>query len=977
MKARLEQTHAALTAEQVAISAIVAAMQPLEDALAADGTLAVQAAWTGLVAQLRTRLRAVLRYGIPEAMPSGGVELTRAHVGEQLIQAIGVETILNGQARRITHGPRSRLHRAAAGRCRRRRARARAPRRRPLRRLCRGRQDAPRQRLRRRSRCSQAHAEGLARAERPRPPHRRRPIPWRSRPGCSRWRACGRPLQAWDLVATYHEWLRDAAAGLGRRCSCRLRRRRRGSAAPSRPDQGRRCRLDHGARRARELRRARDAGCSWTSGPSSCRPPTRRPASPCTSTGPNAVAPQALLLAVAPTQTGHVGVERPRRDPRRHAGRGRGSAPSSPTTSATRISRCCRRSSRRSTNDVRAGHGEARRDRRRHRQGAEEPTCQLFDIKAAQQLMHLTLQFPPVIVGWNRLEGRPAHRRFRAARSAPRCATRCGSSRASGSSASSKARTPARPWMSARRCASIRCSTTLSIAPRPLPTIRRRPLETHVERETVPFDLTLHAQVTRIFWRADRRRAEPAPCVRAKLPRCLQADGGAIAGRLGDDDATRHAFDAGGARIARCLEAAEGRSPTAARDRRERLRPAGRARPRRSSRPGTTSPPGSRRSSASRRRRRRRLAWRRSSNTSSPSPPTPPIAGRASSPPSSTPRVDLDWFAFDVDATPGAHVTRGDGSTAVPTPASGEPLSFIPTPVSFRRHAEPPLLGDGEPADRVRRHRRQHHRHRQAAADRVRAGLRQRLVRHPLRAAGRHAERSRRACSSATPSASRRSLAAGRARAATIDWQRWSMFTLSAHAGDGRGRHALLPAARASPSCSRRRRSRRSSSCATRWPTWRGASSASSPSRLGQGISGYTVAARAAATVPAPPPLHATTAPVRYVLGTDVPYNWIPFIPVHRPGSRARCSCSARACPRTRAGRRGRRAPRSSSPKPYFINEEEVPRAGKLVTRGYQRARWLDGRDPAWIGRRVTTGRGEGSSGLAFDQAVDVPRSGT
>jgi len=71
------------------------------------------------------------------------------------------------------------------------------------------------------------------------------------------------------------------------------------------------------------------------------------------------------------------------------------------------------------------------------------------------------------------------------------------------------------------------------------------------------------------------------------------------------------------------------------------------------------------------------------------------------------------------------------------------------------------------------------------------------------------------------------------------------------------------------------------------------------------------------------------------------------------------------------------RAPRTAilDIKPYFVNEEEVPRSGKLVTRSYQHARWLDGRTLTWIGRRVTTGRGEGTSGLAFDRAVDVPKS--
>jgi hypothetical protein len=46
----------------------------------------------------------------------------------------------------------------------------------------------------------------------------------------------------------------------------------------------------------------------------------------------------------------------------------------------------------------------------------------------------------------------------------------------------------------------------------------------------------------------------------------------------------------------------------------------------------------------------------------------------------------------------------------------------------------------------------------------------------------------------------------------------------------------------------------------------------------------------------------------------------------------------------------------------YFLYEEEVPRAGRIVTRYFQRARWLEGKTLLWIGRKSTTGRGEGSA---------------
>jgi streptogramin lyase len=56
----------------------------------------------------------------------------------------------------------------------------------------------------------------------------------------------------------------------------------------------------------------------------------------------------------------------------------------------------------------------------------------------------------------------------------------------------------------------------------------------------------------------------------------------------------------------------------------------------------------------------------------------------------------------------------------------------------------------------------------------------------------------------------------------------------------------------------------------------------------------------------------------------------------------------------------------------YYINGEEVRRAAKIVTSAHKRSRWLDGATITWKGRRVTTGKGEGSSGLAFDQVADI-----
>lgn len=139
------------------------------------------------------------------------------------------------------------------------------------------------------------------------------------------------------------------------------------------------------------------------------------------------------------------------------------------------------------------------------------------------------------------------------------------------------------------------------------------------------------------------------------------------------------------------------------------------------------------------------------------------------------------------------------------------------------------------------------------------------------------------------------------------------------------------------------------------------------PSATGSGADGYVVG-RAAATPTPSLPLHPTAAQARYILGTDVPPNWHPFIPVHVPGGNRKVQLQRARMPEQRDifGRVLR------VPSPYYVNEEEAPRAGKTVSRSYQRGRWVDGRTLVWLGRRVTTGRGEGNSGLAFDQVEDL-----
>jgi hypothetical protein len=142
--------------------------------------------------------------------------------------------------------------------------------------------------------------------------------------------------------------------------------------------------------------------------------------------------------------------------------------------------------------------------------------------------------------------------------------------------------------------------------------------------------------------------------------------------------------------------------------------------------------------------------------------------------------------------------------------------------------------------------------------------------------------------------------------------------------------------------------------------------------------------------LPEPPP-GAAGAKIRYQVMSDVPEYWIPMIPVHVAGDNRQVQLQRAAMlrildgdivgghpvdpapvrPRTSLLRFGLDG--DGSPASYILHEEEVPRAGTRVTQAFQRTRWRDGRAWVWLGVRKQTGRGEGSSGLAFDRIVDLP----
>jgi len=143
------------------------------------------------------------------------------------------------------------------------------------------------------------------------------------------------------------------------------------------------------------------------------------------------------------------------------------------------------------------------------------------------------------------------------------------------------------------------------------------------------------------------------------------------------------------------------------------------------------------------------------------------------------------------------------------------------------------------------------------------------------------------------------------------------------------------------------------------------------------------------------PPLEAAEeAFLKYMLSNEVPENWIPFIPTHvGPDNRAihlqRASMPRKTDsgylsirPRTEVLRFGFRdnlahevgphinVQTDKQLAPYFVNEEEVPRAGAKISGTLQRTRWMNGKIINWYGYKKQLGKGEGSSGLQFDKVA-------
>ncbi|HEX8149790.1 MAG TPA: hypothetical protein VF591_21600 [Pyrinomonadaceae bacterium] len=230
-------------------------------------------------------------------------------------------------------------------------------------------------------------------------------------------------------------------------------------------------------------------------------------------------------------------------------------------------------------------------------------------------------------------------------------------------------------------------------------------------------------------------------------------------------------------------------------------------------------------------------------------------------------------------------------------------------------------------------------------------------------------------------------------RGAGTAWQRWGMFTLNTGGGNVDTSLLLLPTVpkgQEGPPLETVVLIRDEMANMV-WGIEKTVRLASGDTKQGreaaaETLSFYKQLAAADPPPPAPGTLIANDAKIRYQVMSTVPENWIPFIPVHVEGDNRETQLQRAAMPRVIEGdpqiRKVR--PRTSllregldqaQKAAYYLHEEEVPRAGVQVSQSFQRTRWRDGGVFIWLGARKQTGRGEGSSGLAFDSILDVKTS--
>lgn len=206
-------------------------------------------------------------------------------------------------------------------------------------------------------------------------------------------------------------------------------------------------------------------------------------------------------------------------------------------------------------------------------------------------------------------------------------------------------------------------------------------------------------------------------------------------------------------------------------------------------------------------------------------------------------------------------------------------------------------------------------------------------------------------------------------------WQRWSMFTLGAHGETGLLLPPGTPKTATGPALEDVALVRDENANLV-WGIEQTVQLAGGAGRNGDEAAAETLAQRLRLHPPEPP--DDPRAPLAYRIAGSVPENWIPFIPVHVPGDSRSVQLQRAAMPSAADGTPVR--PRTAllregldAGRPYFVNEEEVPRTGTRVTVSFNRARWRDGRVVVWLAARRASGHGERSSGLGFDLLTDTP----
>src|SRR5215218_5372306 len=138
-----------------------------------------------------------------------------------------------------------------------------------------------------------------------------------------------------------------------------------------------------------------------------------------------------------------------------------------------------------------------------------------FEIESAINLMHRVLKFPPAIVGWNRLEGRSRTVQYdRALRAEARDALwfltrqwQFGEFKGEDAGSPVEVRTAVR--VDPLQHYAVHGQGAVAYDP-------DVPLETHVEREPIAFDIMIHAQVTRYFWRLIDAVVKTHPTIKSK-----------------------------------------------------------------------------------------------------------------------------------------------------------------------------------------------------------------------------------------------------------------------------------------------------------------------------------------------------------------------------------------------------------------------------------------------------------------------------